>query len=70
MLGFYVCLYCQTQNACDCNTCSKHITEFDTVMIHADDGEAIICGNCKKVFSYEESLDAYDKLKDENNNKI
>lgn len=67
MLGFYTCPYCQTHNACDCNACSKHITEYDVVMLHSDDGENIKCGSCKKEFTPDQSLNASDKFYNENN---
>lgn len=55
MGGFY-CPHCGTANACDCNTCIEYIKEGDYVNKFTEDGEAMICGKCHKIYSPDESL--------------
>ena len=57
MMGAFYCPYCGTANACNCNTCSKYIKEVDYVNTYTEDGEAMICGKCSKVYSPDQSLD-------------
>lgn len=57
MLGSYTCPHCDTKNACDCTGCQPHINPTDVKVIFTPDGETLICGNCKKLFTYDQALD-------------
>ena len=59
MMGAFHCPYCGTANACDCNTCSKYIKEGEYVNTYTEDGEAMICGKCAKIYSPDQSLEFY-----------
>ena len=57
MMGAFYCPHCGTANACNCKNCSKYIEEGEYVNTYTEDGEAMICGKCAKVYSPDESLD-------------
>lgn len=61
MMGSFYCPYCGTKNACDCKTCSKHINEGEFVISYTEDGESLICGNCKKSFSHDQAANEEEK---------
>lgn len=63
MMGAFYCPHCGTKNACDCNTCSKHIEENEPRISYTDDGNGLICDNCKKVFSHDQAIDEEYKRK-------
>lgn len=70
MMGAFYCPYCGTANACNCNTCSKYIKEGDYVNTYTEDGEAMICGKCSKVYSPDQSLDEeYKQRKNKQDNE-
>lgn len=56
-MGAFHCPHCGTANACNCNTCSKYIKEDEYVNTYTEDGEAMICGKCAKIYSPDQSLD-------------
>lgn len=56
MMGAFYCPHCGTANACNCKTCSKYIEEGEYVNTYTEDGEAMICGKCAKIYSPDESL--------------
>lgn len=58
MLGGFTCPYCFTVNACNCQACAPHIKEGEYVNEWTEDGEFLICGKCKQVYSPDASLDA------------
>jgi hypothetical protein len=57
MKGGFICPYCKTSNACDCDTCKEFIKEGEYVNKWTEDGEGLICGNCAKVYSPDQSLE-------------
>lgn len=57
MLGSFFCPYCGTQNACDCKNCRSYIKEGEYVNKWNEDGESMICGKCKKIYSPDQSLE-------------
>ena len=57
MLGAYICPHCDTHNACNCLTCEPWIKPEDIPVGFTEDGEALICGNCKKIFTHDQALD-------------
>ena len=57
MKGGFICPYCKTTNACDCAACKKYIQEGEFVNKWTEDGEGLICGNCAKVYSPDQSLE-------------
>lgn len=58
MLGGFTCPECGTVNACNCKSCSPHIKEGEYVNTWTEDGEFLICGKCKQVYSPDAALDA------------
>jgi hypothetical protein len=63
MIGSFNCPYCKTKNSCGCETCIQHVKGNEIVIGYTKNGEGLICGNCKKVFSYDQALDEEYKLK-------
>jgi hypothetical protein len=63
MLGAFYCPHCKTKNACNCKTCSKHIKEGEPIVSYTEDGNGLICANCKKVFTHDQALDEEFKSK-------
>ena len=57
MQGAFICPYCETQNACDCESCAKHIKEGEYVNKWTEDGMLHICGKCGKTYSPDQALD-------------
>lgn len=57
MKGAFICPYCKTENACSCPTCESHIKEGDYISKWTEDGNGIICGKCKKVYSPDQALE-------------
>jgi hypothetical protein len=57
MMGAFYCPHCGTANACTCKTCKPYIKEGEYVNTWTEDGEAMICGKCSKVYSPDQSLD-------------
>ena len=57
MKGGFICPYCKTTNACDCAACTEYIQEGEFVNKWTEDGEGLICGNCAKVYSPDQSLE-------------
>lgn len=63
MLGGFTCPGCGTINACSCNSCAPHIKEGEYVNQWTEDGEFLICGKCKVVYSPDAALDAEWKVR-------
>jgi hypothetical protein len=57
MMGAFHCPHCGTRNACDCKTCRPHIKEGEPIISFTEDGEGLICANCKKMFSHDQAID-------------
>jgi hypothetical protein len=57
MMGAFYCPHCGTANACNCKTCTPYIKEGEFVNKWTEDGEAMICANCDKVYSPDQSLE-------------
>ena len=57
MKGVFYCPHCKTCNACNCKSCKPYIKEGEYVNEWTEDGEALICGKCKRVYSPDESLE-------------
>ncbi len=57
MMGAFHCPHCGTRNACDCKTCRPHIKEDEPIISFTEDGEGLICANCKQVFSHDQAID-------------
>jgi hypothetical protein len=57
MLGGFYCPHCGTANACNCKTCLPHIKEGEYINTWTEDGEAMICGKCKQIYSPDQALE-------------
>jgi hypothetical protein len=57
MSGAFICPYCKTQNACNCETCRPYIKEGQYINKWTEDGEGMICGKCKSTYSADQSLE-------------
>ena len=57
MVGAFLCPYCKTQNACNCDTCKPFIKIGEYINTWTEDGENMICGKCNKIYSPDESLE-------------
>lgn len=57
MIGSFICPYCKTRNACMCKACINYVKPEDFAVKYTEDGEAMICGNCGIVFSYDQALE-------------
>ena len=57
MMGSFTCPHCKTKNACNCDTCIKHVKEGEPIVKYTDDGELFICANCDKIFTPDQALD-------------
>ena len=57
MQGSFTCPYCKAKNACNCESCSKHIKEGEYINKWTEDGEFLICGNRQKIYSPDQALD-------------
>lgn len=70
MTGGFYCPYCKQLNACDCTGCKPTIKEGEPVVGHTDDGNALICPGCGKVYSFDQALDTeWELLKQQTNEK-
>ena len=58
MKGAFTCPHCSVDNACTCDTYKPYIKDGDFINTWTEDGGAHICGNCGKIYSPDESLDA------------
>ena len=63
MAGAFLCPYCKTHNACNCETCKPYIKEGQYINTWTDDGENMICGKCNKTYSPDQSLEEEFKQK-------
>lgn len=57
MKGGFYCPYCKTCNACTCKSCKPFIEEGEYINQWTEEGESLICGKCKQVYSPDQSLD-------------
>ena len=57
MKGAFLCPYCKTHNACNCETCRPYIVEGEYINTWTKDGENMICGKCNETYSPDESLE-------------
>jgi len=64
MLGSFKCPYCKTKNACDCETCKPFIKEGEFINKWTENQELLICGECDKIYSPDQSLEKlFNKLR-------
>ena len=64
MLGSFKCPYCKTKNACDCETCKPFIKEGEFINKWTENQELLICGECDKIYSPDQSLEElFNKLR-------
>jgi hypothetical protein len=57
MKGAFLCPYCKTKNACNCETCRPFIKKGEYINMWTKDGENMICGKCNEIYSPDQSLE-------------
>ena len=55
--AFFICPKCGTENKCNCSSCSKFIKQGDFINSWTEDGNSLICGKCKNIYSVEQAFD-------------
>ena len=68
MKGAFLCPYCNTYNACNCEACRPYIVEGEYINTWTEDGENMICGKCNETYSPDQSMEEeFKQRKDETN---
>ncbi len=65
MKGAFICPHCRTEYACTCDACKPFVEEGEPLAEWTEDGNALICNKCKKVFTMDESMDIEYAIKQE-----